>query len=109
LARLDLAAIPYRATRYPGVWIHFYASDRKSGHAAVMIKMAAGASYPAHRHHGAEEVLVLQGGFRDAQGEYRAGQYARFEGGSVHHPVALEGEDCVFFAIATEGIELFDD
>jgi anti-sigma factor ChrR (cupin superfamily) len=108
LARLDLAAIPFKPTRHPGVSIHFFASDRATGHAAVMIKMSPGASYPGHRHAGPEELLVLQGGFRDETGHYHAGQYVRFDAGSVHHPIALDGEDCVFFAIASEGIELFD-
>ena len=90
--------------------MHFYHSDREAGHAAVMIRMEPGASYPAHRHNGPEELLVLQGGFRDATGEWRAGDFARFEDGSIHHAVALdEGPPCIFFAIAQEGIELFGD
>ena len=64
-----------------------------------------------HRHTGPEELLVLQGGFRDDHGEYRAGTFCRFEHGSVHHPIALDegpgaGTACVFFAIAAEGIVL---
>jgi anti-sigma factor ChrR (cupin superfamily) len=109
--QLDLDSIPFEPTRYEGVSIHFYRSDRATGHAAVMIRMAPGCSYPRHRHHGAEELLVLRGGFRDERGEYRAGDYCRFEGGSVHHPIALAEEgagDCVFFAVTSEGIELFD-
>lgn len=107
--QLDLSSIPFQETRYPGVSIHFYHSDRASGHAAVMIRMEPGCSYPRHRHRGPEELLILQGGFRDEQGSYRAGEFCRFEDGSVHHPVALDGEEaCVFFAIASEGIELFD-
>ncbi|MCA8954745.1 MAG: cupin domain-containing protein, partial [Planctomycetes bacterium] len=63
-----------------------------------------------HRHRGAEELLVLRGGFRDDAGVYRAGTFCRFEDGTTHHPVALdEGEPCVFFAIAAEGIDLFRD
>lgn len=103
---IDLDAIPFRPTRYEGVSIHFYRSDRETGHAAVMIRMEPGCSYPAHRHHGPEELLVLTGGFRDAAGVYRAGEYARFEAGSHHHPVALDEGVCVFFAIAHEGIDL---
>ena len=106
--QLDLDSIPFQQTSHPGVSIHFYHRDRTSGHAAVMIRMAPGSSYPKHRHNGPEELLILQGGFRDEQGEYRTGEFCRFEDGSAHHPVALnEGEDCVFFAIASEGIELF--
>jgi anti-sigma factor ChrR (cupin superfamily) len=102
---MDLDAIPFRPTRYPGVAIHFFYSDRDSGHAAVMIRMAPGSSYPRHRHRGAEELLILQGGYRDEVGVHRAGEFVRYEDGSVHHPVALEdGPDCVFFAIAQEGI-----
>lgn len=106
----DLDAVPFRPTRYPGVSIHFYDADRSSGRAAVLIRMEPGCSYPRHRHTGAEELLVLQGGFRDDSGrQWHAGDYARFEAGSAHRPVALAGGPaCVFFAIAHEGIELFD-
>ena len=104
----DLDAVPFRKTRHRGVSIHFYFSDRDSGHAAVMIKMAPGCSYPRHRHTGPEELLVLQGGYRDEAGEHRAGEFVRYETGSHHHPVALDGIDCVFFAVAQEGIELLD-
>ena len=106
---IDLDAIPFQTTRYEGVSIHFFDSDRESGRAAVMIRMEPGCSYPAHRHTGPEEILVLQGGFRDGKGDWSAGEYARFETGSTHWPVALDGEEaCVFFAIAHEGIELFE-
>ena len=106
---IDLDAIPFRPTRFPGVSIHFYSSDRTTGRATVMIRMEPGSSYPAHRHTGPEELLVLQGGFRDDHGTWRAGDYARFERGTSHHPIALaDGPACVFFAIAHEGIESLD-
>ena len=79
------------------------------GEDTIALRMEPGCSYPRHRHTGPEELLVLKGGFRDETGSWRAGEFARFPAGSVHHTVALdEGEDCVFFAIAHEGIELFD-
>ena len=106
---IDLDAIPFQPTRFCGVSIHFYSSDRVTGRATVMIRMEPGCSYPAHRHTGPEELIVLQGGFRDEHGTYRAGDYARFERGSAHHPIALEdGPACVFFAIAHEGIEALE-
>ena len=106
---IDLDAVPFKPTQHPGVAIHFYRSDRQTGQATVMIRMEPGASYPGHRHDGPEELLVLQGGFRDERGTWRAGDYARFEAGSTHRPTALEdGPPCVFFAIAQEGISLFE-
>lgn len=106
--QLDLDTIPFQETNHPGVSIHFYHRDRESGHTAVMIKMAPGSSYPKHQHLGPEELLILRGGFRDEHGVYRAGEFCRFEDGTTHHPIALDEGDCVFFAIASEGIDLFD-
>lgn len=104
---MDLDRVSFRPTSHAGIEIHFYHRDELTGHAAVMIRMAPGASYPSHRHRGAEELLILQGGFEDEHGTYREGQYVRFEDGSSHHPRALEdGPPCVFFAISQEGIEL---
>jgi len=103
---MDLAAIPWRTTRYPGVRVHFYCSDEGSGRVVALIAMAAGCGYPRHRHRGAEEVFVVQGGYRDEFGDHVAGQRRRYEDGSAHAPVALAGEECVLLAVAHEGIAL---
>ena len=58
------------------------------------------------RHIRFDEVFVLQGGYRDQQGERRAGEYILNDAGSAHAPVALEGEDCIMLAVAHGGIEL---
>lgn len=104
---MDLAAIPWRTTRYPGVAIHFYASDKQSGRVLALIRMDPGCGYPEHRHHGEEHVLVLQGGYRDARGDHRAGSFVVYEDRSVHEPVALPGDEaCVLLALAHEGVRL---
>jgi anti-sigma factor ChrR (cupin superfamily) len=108
---VDLAAIPWRTTKYPGVRIHFYSSNRETGRVLALIAMDPGCGYPRHRHRGAEEVLVLQGGYRDELGAYRAGQFVRYEDGSAHSPVALAedgAQTCVLFALSHEGIALLD-
>ena len=109
---MDLAAIPWRTTRYPGVGIHFYATDERTGRVVCLIRMDPGHGYPRHRHRGAEDLLVLQGGYRDERGEYRAGTFVHHPDGSSHAPVALDGpgaEVCVLLAVAHEGIELQGD
>ena len=81
--------------------------DEATGDATVLIRIRPGCAYPAHRHDGVEEVFVLQGGYRDARGEHRAGTYVLNPAGSAHRPVALEGpDDCVLFAVAHSGITL---
>jgi len=103
---MDLSAIPWRTTRYPGVRVHFYRSDRDTGRVVALIAMAEGCGYPRHRHRGTEEVLVVHGGYLDERGEHRAGDYVRYEDGTSHAPVALPGAECVLFAVAHEGIAL---
>jgi anti-sigma factor ChrR (cupin superfamily) len=103
----NLSTIEWRATRHEGVYLHFLRRDEETNDATVLIRMEPGCGYPAHRHNGVEEVLILQGGYRDQAGEHREGDYLVNEAGSAHHPVALCGaEDCIMLAIAHGGIEL---
>ncbi len=102
----DFSSIEWRATRHTGIFIHTLRRDETSGDATVFIRMQPGCGYPAHRHIGVEEVLILQGGYRDQRGEHRAGEYVVNHSGSTHHPVAFDGQDCIMFAVAHGGIEL---
>lgn len=79
-----------------------------------MIRMDPGCGYPAHRHQGIEDVLVLQGAYRDDQGQHSAGSYFRYAAGSTHAPVAMgdpkrppadDNPSCILFAIARGGVE----
>lgn len=105
----DFSHIEWRATRYEGIFLHVLRRDDGTGDSTVLIRMKPGCGYPAHRHNGMEEVLILQGGYRDRDGEHRAGEYVLNEAGSSHHPLALDGaEDCIMVAFAHGGIELLD-
>ena len=103
----DLSTIDWRSTRHRGIFIHVLRRDNETNDATVLIRMQPGSAYPAHRHVGVEEVLILQGGYRDSKGSHCAGDYVVNDAGSAHHPVALEGtEDCIMLAIAHGGIEI---
>lgn len=117
--------LPWRETRLVGVsWLPLYVEEeprregRERGGGAVLIRMEPGSGYAPHRHLGTEDVLVLQGGYRDEHGEYRSGEHVHYAGGSVHAPRALGDPDrpidatnpaCVLFAVAPEGIEILPD
>ena len=104
---MDLGAIPFQTTNHPGIAIHFFRRDEDSGRTVVMIRMDPGCGYPAHTHRGFEEVLVLQGGYEDELGQYRAGDFVRYEDGSVHSPRALPGDHaCILFATAERGVDV---
>jgi len=119
----DVAGLPWRATRDAGVfWIPLQLVEESSegarrGGGTVLILMEPGCGYAAHRHVGWEHVLVLRGGYRDQQGEYRAGEFVHYPAGSQHAPVALgergrpSGPDnpvCVLYASTPLGIELLE-
>lgn len=114
--------LAWRPTRHSGVsWIPL--AGPKRGEApgedvAALIRMEPGCGYPPHRHVGAEDVLVLQGGYRDELGEHRAGTHLRYPAGSTHSPVALGDRSrpitvdhpaCVLFSVARGGVENVED
>ncbi len=128
-ARERLDRLEWHETARPGVsWILISPSwevfrsrqanstpEHGSTEVVALIRMAPGCGYPAHRHLGPEEVLVLQGGYSDAEGSHSAGTWLRYPAGSDHAPLALgdpqspegpENPACVLFATARGGIEL---
>lgn len=105
----------WRSTSHSGVsWCALHSSqDRGDADATVLIRMEPGAAYPEHEHLGLEEVLILSGGYRDGDGEHRAGSYLRYPAGSRHAPVALgdarapvsdDNPACLLFAVAHGGV-----
>jgi anti-sigma factor ChrR (cupin superfamily) len=103
----DFSTIHWRGTSYEGIFLHFLRRDEETGDSTVLIRMEPGCGYPAHRHEGIEEVLILQGGYSDKEGEHRAGDYVLNEAGSTHYPIALDGaEACIMIAFAHGGIKL---
>jgi anti-sigma factor ChrR (cupin superfamily) len=127
LAVGDTEALPWRGTAVDGVaWLPL-ASDEsvavedssgmaaRRGGGAVLIRMAPGRGYPAHRHLGAEDVLVLQGGYVDEWGEHLQGEFVRYPPDSHHAPLATgDGDEpvgpsnpaCILFSSIAGGIEL---
>ncbi|MBM4014425.1 MAG: cupin domain-containing protein [Planctomycetes bacterium] len=107
MMRFDPDSVDWPPSRRPGISVRLLWQDESSGDAAVLIRMEPGATYPRHLHVGDEDVLVLQGGFRDEQVELKCGEFRRFPAGSIHAPVAIEGgPPCVLFAVARGGIRL---
>ena len=107
----------WRATRHAGIfWCPLHVCDAaQGGDATVLIRMDPGSSYPEHEHLGIEEVLILSGGYRDADGLHGAGSYLRYPAGSRHAPVATgdarapidaTNPACVMFAVAHGGVRL---
>jgi putative transcriptional regulator len=86
----------------PGVRLMPLAKRDRTGTRLDLIRVSPGVALPQHDHTGDETACILQGGYRDALGEYRAGDIAEGEPGLDHAPVALDGEECICI-IATTG------
>jgi anti-sigma factor ChrR (cupin superfamily) len=61
-----------------------------------LVRFEPDATYPRHVHEGGEEVLVLAGAIRDADGVYPQGTWLRFPDGS-EHDVTSSGEGALLY------------
>jgi putative transcriptional regulator len=74
------------------------------------IRLAPGDSFPEHTHLGEETVLVVQGSYRDSDGEVvRAGDMRQRAEGTSHSLTALDGPDLIYLAVVHAGIDLTGD
>jgi anti-sigma factor ChrR (cupin superfamily) len=61
----------------------------------ALVRWAPGTRFNPHRHHGGEEIYVIDGVFEDEHGRYPAGTWLRSPHLSVHQPFSTEG--CTIF------------
>ena len=111
MMRFDASRVDWTPSKRTGIYVKVLWTDPATNDAAVLVRMDPGCEYPRHLHVREEDVFVLQGGFRDEQGEYRCGEFHRFAAGTIHAPIALQGGEtgelpCVLFAVARGGIEI---
>ena len=88
---VELDALPWRPTTFPGVEIKILLEDKDSGLMTTLTRMAPGAVLPLHEHVEIEQTFVLEGRLVDDEGEVRAGAYVWRPAGSIHVASAPEG------------------
>ncbi len=104
---LDPAAYSWQEP-YPGFRTAIVKEDPARACRASLIWASPGARYPAHRHHGDESTLILQGSCRDEHGSYSAGHVGRMRAGSTHFVEFLPGEDCIAYVVSYHGHEIVE-
>jgi putative transcriptional regulator len=90
--RQPLAWQPLRFS--PGVRWASVGSDPSTGSMLVAVQGPKSSSFPAHRHVGQELGVVLEGGYEDATGDYRLGDFFAYEPGTSHQPRTDLEEGC---------------
>ena len=81
---VDVAALPWEKTLYPGCETKTLLLDRASGLVTVLMRMAPGAKLPDHEHVLIEQTYVLEGALMCGEGTCRAGGFVWRLAGSRH-------------------------
>jgi anti-sigma factor ChrR (cupin superfamily) len=81
---VDVAALPWEKTAYPGVEAKTLIVDRSSGLLTVLLKMAPGAKLPDHEHVLIEQTYLLEGTLVCGEGTVTAGNFVWRPAGSRH-------------------------
>lgn len=102
--------LPWVDWAMPGAQFKLLHADAASGRFTLMIRFQAGAVAPIHRHVGAVEGYMLEGGFYykdEPEKRFDAGSYLYEHDGAIHQPVSPNGG--VMIAIFHGPVEGLDD
>lgn len=88
---IDVPALPWQPTRFPGVEIKVLVEDPDTGLATVLTRMAPGATLTDHEHVDVEQTWVLEGSLVDHEGVALAGTFVWRPPGSRHVATAPNG------------------
>jgi anti-sigma factor ChrR (cupin superfamily) len=81
---VDVAAMPWTPTKFPGIDIKVLLEDKKTGLLTALFRWAPGAVLPDHEHTQIEQTFVLEGSLADHEGVVTAGNYVSRPAGSRH-------------------------
>jgi anti-sigma factor ChrR (cupin superfamily) len=81
---VEVAALPWEKTRFPGVEAKTLLVDGETGVVTSLMKFAPGARLPDHEHVLIEQTYVLEGSLVCGEGECKAGDFVWRPAGSRH-------------------------
>ena len=90
----------------PGITLKRLYQDRAAGTTTMLVRMAAGSRYPAHRHHQIEQALVLEGEMHVGDDVVlRAGDF-QLATPSSDHAMQWTETGCTILLVASEQVDL---
>ena len=81
---VDVDALPWEATRFPGVEAKLLLADPATGVTTALMRFAPGARLPDHEHMMIEQTWVIEGSLVCGEGACGAGQFVWRPAGSRH-------------------------
>lgn len=103
---VDVAGLPWTATRFPGVEIKVLMEDKETGLLTALTRMAPGAVLPDHQHVEIEQSYVLEGSLVDGEGAATAGNYVWRPARSRHTAHSPDG--CLVLSFFLKPNAFFD-
>lgn len=97
---LEVAALPWQPTPFPGVEIKMLYQDEERGFMTQLVRMAPGSTITFHEHIDIEQTYVLEGSLADEEGEAKAGDFVWRPAGSRHVARAPKGALILGFFLA---------
>ena len=94
---VDVDALPWEKTRFPGVEIKVLMQDAETGMTTSLTRLAPGAELPDHTHVGIEQTFVLEGTLEDSEGAVTSGNFVWRPAGSRH--VASSTDGCLLLGV----------
>jgi len=96
----------WQESGFEGIQVRRLFVDRERSTVSMLVRMAAGARYPRHRHAAVEEVYMIEGDLHVSGTVLLAGDYQRADLDSFHGAQWTE-KGCTAFIIASFENELF--
>lgn len=90
----------WKSTIWAGISYKRLYLDKSTGLATSLLRVAPGARYPAHRHHGVEQSWVVEGSCRIGTATIAAGDFACAASGT-DHAVLISDEGCILLIVST--------
>lgn len=103
---VDIAALPWTPTRWPGIELKVLMEDKDSGLLTALTRFAPGAKLPDHEHVELEQSYVLEGSLVDHEGVATKGNYVWRPAGSRHDAYSPDG--CIVLSFFLKPNKFFD-
>ena len=105
LSTVRCGAEGFELTHLAGIEVKPLYVDAANRRVTMLVKMAPGTSYPAHRHATSEECFVVSGEIKVGDRTLYAGDYQVAAQGSLHGVQSTE-KGCVLFIVSSQDDEL---
>lgn len=103
---VDVAALPWVPTRFPGVELKVLMEDKETGLLTALTRFAPGAVLPDHEHVELEQTYVIEGSLEDEEGVATPGNYVWRPAGSRHNARSPDG--CIVLSFFLKPNKFFD-